>query len=66
MGLGMILQQRLTSVNPSSDKTWFWMPVGFALCFAFFPSGLVLFWLTDTLLAVVQLSWISLSGPVRK
>jgi len=60
MGLGMILQQRLTSANPRSDKTWFWMPVGFALCFSFFPAGLVLFWLTDTLLSVVQLSWISL------
>ncbi|MEK6775248.1 MAG: membrane protein insertase YidC [bacterium] len=64
MGLAMILQQRLTSASPSSDKTWIWIPVGFALCFSFFPAGLVLFWLTDTLLSVGQLFWISLRSKV--
>ncbi len=59
MGLGMILQQRLTSANPKDDKTWIWMPLGFALLFSFFPAGLVLFWLTDTLFSVVQLAWIA-------
>jgi len=59
MGLAMILQQRLTAVSPQSDRTWIWMPVGFALLFAFFPAGLVLFWLTDTLFSVGQLAWIT-------
>ncbi len=59
MGGAMILQQRLTSVNPGDDKTWIWMPLGFALLFAFFPAGLVLFWLADTLFSVGQLSWIA-------
>ncbi|MDX1764225.1 MAG: YidC/Oxa1 family membrane protein insertase, partial [bacterium] len=59
MGAAMILQQRLTGVNPGDDKTWIWMPLGFALLFAFFPAGLVLFWLADTLLSVGQLSWIA-------
>jgi YidC/Oxa1 family membrane protein insertase len=65
MGLAMILQQRLTSANPGSDKTWIWMPLGFALLFSFFPAGLVLFWFADTLLAVIQLSWIAIRSPER-
>jgi YidC/Oxa1 family membrane protein insertase len=60
MGCAMILQQRLTSVDPGDDKTWIWMPLGFALLFAFFPAGLVLFWLADTLFSVGQLSWIAM------
>ncbi len=59
MGLAMIVQQRLTAVSPQSDHTWIWMPVGFALLFSFFPAGLVLFWLTDTLFSVGQLAWIT-------
>jgi YidC/Oxa1 family membrane protein insertase len=59
MGLAMIIQQRLTAVSPESDKTWIWMPVGFALLFSFFPAGLVIFWLTDTLLSAGQLVWIT-------
>ncbi len=59
MGLAMIFQQRLTTVSPESNRTWIWMPVGFALLFSFFPAGLVLFWLTDTLCSVGQLAWIT-------
>jgi len=58
MGLAMIGQQYLTTVNPHEDKTWIWMPLGFALFFAFFPAGLVLFWLADSLFAVAQLALI--------
>lgn len=65
MGLAMILQQRLTAANPDSDKTWIWMPVGFAMLFSFFPAGLVLFWFADTLFAVLQLSWIVSKSPEK-
>ncbi len=59
MGLAMILQQRLTAAHPGEDLTWLYMPLGFALLFSFFPAGLVLFWLVDSLFSVAQLSWIS-------
>ncbi len=60
MGLAMVAQQRLTSIDPKTDKTWLWMPAIFTLIFAFFPAGLVLFWLIDTALAALQLSGIVL------
>ncbi|NOY53303.1 MAG: membrane protein insertase YidC [Deltaproteobacteria bacterium] len=66
MGLAMILQQRLTSANPGEDHTWLYMPLGFALLFSFFPAGLVLFWLVDSLFSVVQLAWISTSKRVMR
>ena len=66
MGLAMIFQQRLTTVNPQEDKTWIWMPVGFTLFFAFFPAGLVLFWLADSLFSVAQLSFIATKSGVGK
>ncbi len=59
MGGAMVLQQRLTSSNPGRDRTWIWIPVGFSLLFAFFPSGLVLFWFSDSLFSVGQLLWIA-------
>ncbi len=59
MGLAMILQQRLTAAKPGEDLTWLYMPLGFALLFSFFPAGLVLFWLVDSLFSVAQLGWIA-------
>jgi len=65
MGLAMILQQRLTAANPGEDLTWLWMPLGFALLFSFFPAGLVLFWLVDSLFSVAQLAWIASKNEGR-
>lgn len=65
MGLSMILQQRLTASDPESSRTWILMPLGFALLFAFFPAGLVLFWTTDTLFSVGQLGWIAFHSEGR-
>lgn len=59
MGLAMIFQQRLTAANPGEDFAWLYMPLGFALLFSFFPAGLVLFWLVDSLFSVGQLTLIS-------
>jgi YidC/Oxa1 family membrane protein insertase len=65
MGAAMIVQQRLTVANPKENRTWFWMPAGFALLFSFFPAGLVLFWLADSVLSVAQLAWIACREPGR-
>jgi YidC/Oxa1 family membrane protein insertase len=35
------------------------MPVMFTALFLFFPSGLVLYWLTNNLLSIAQQWWIT-------
>ncbi len=36
-----------------------WMPVFFTWLFLSFPSGLVLYWLTNNVLSIVQQHWIN-------
>ncbi len=48
-----------TSLNPTPPdpvqaKVMKWMPVMFAGMFAFFPAGLVLYWLTNSVLSIAQ------------
>lgn len=56
MGLGMLLQQRLTpsSADPAQAKMMMLMPVVFTIFFLKFPSGLVLYWFVSNLLSVLQ------------
>lgn len=56
MGLAMMGQMRAMSENPARERLWVLMPVGFTVLFAFFSAGLVLFWLTDTLVGWLQLT----------
>jgi YidC/Oxa1 family membrane protein insertase len=56
MAGAMFLQ---TSLNPAPPdplqaKIMKWMPVAFAGMFAFFPAGLVLYWLTNSVLSILQ------------
>jgi YidC/Oxa1 family membrane protein insertase len=48
-----------TSLNPAPPdplqaKIMKWMPMVFAGMFAFFPAGLVLYWLTNSVLSIAQ------------
>ncbi len=56
MGATMVLQQRLTP--SAADKVQRWMmtamPIVFTVFFLGFPSGLVLYWLTNNVLAIAQ------------
>lgn len=56
MGAAMLFQQRLnpTPADPVQAKVMQVMPVVFTGFFAFFPSGLVLYWVTNTSLSIVQ------------
>jgi YidC/Oxa1 family membrane protein insertase len=56
MGLGMFFQQKLnpTPPDPMQAKIMMAMPIVFTGMFAFFPSGLVLYWLTNSLLSIAQ------------
>jgi YidC/Oxa1 family membrane protein insertase len=58
----MWLTQKLTpspGMDPTQKKILQWMPVVFGVMFAFFPSGLVLYWLTNGLLGLAQQWWMT-------
>ncbi|MEJ2060778.1 MAG: membrane protein insertase YidC [Gammaproteobacteria bacterium] len=59
MGVTMFLQQRLNppQIDPMQQKIMMIMPVAFTFFFAFFPSGLVLYWLTNNILSIAQ-QWV--------
>ncbi|MFP4273112.1 MAG: membrane protein insertase YidC [Halothiobacillaceae bacterium] len=56
MGLSMWAQQKLnpTPMDPMQQKIFTWLPVVFTIFFAFFPAGLVLYWLVNNLLSIAQ------------
>ena len=61
--LGMYLSQKMTPTPPNADPMQAQMmklfPLVFAAMFAFFPSGLVLYWLMNMLIQVLQQWWYS-------
>jgi len=53
MGATMFLQQKLTATgDPAQSKMMMFMPVFFTVIFLKFPSGLVLYWLTNNILTL--------------
>jgi YidC/Oxa1 family membrane protein insertase len=56
MGAAMLLQQKLNPAptDPVQAKVMQIMPIMFTGFFAFFPSGLVLYWVTNTVLSIAQ------------
>ena len=56
MGVAMFVQQKLNPAppDPVQAKVMMFLPVMFTVFFAFFPSGLVLYWLTNSVLSVLQ------------
>jgi YidC/Oxa1 family membrane protein insertase len=56
MGIAMFIQQKLNPAppDPIQAKVMTILPVMFTGFFAFFPSGLVLYWLTNSVLSVAQ------------
>jgi YidC/Oxa1 family membrane protein insertase len=56
MGAAMLFQQRLNPApaDPMQAKVMQIMPIMFTGFFAFFPAGLVLYWVTNTLLSIAQ------------
>ena len=56
MGASQFLQQKLTpaSGDPMQRRIFLMMPVVFTFLFLKFPSGLVIYWLTNNVLTIVQ------------
>ncbi|MBI4218357.1 MAG: membrane protein insertase YidC [Elusimicrobia bacterium] len=62
MGGGMLLQQKISGsagADPTQAKIMMFMPVMFTVMFLNFPSGLVLYWLTNSILTIVSQAWFS-------
>ena len=55
MGAGMLLQQKISGPpgDPAQAKIMMLMPVMFTFMFLNFPSGMVLYWLTNSTLSII-------------
>ena len=56
MGVSMFIQQKLnpTPPDPMQAKVMQWLPVIFTFMFLWFPAGLVLYWVVNNTLSIVQ------------
>jgi YidC/Oxa1 family membrane protein insertase len=56
MAVAMFVQYKLnpTSPDPTQAKMMMVMPIAMSAMFAFFPAGLVLYYVTNTILGVAQ------------
>ena len=56
MGITMIIQQKLNPapMDPVQEKIMMMLPLVFTVFFAFFPSGLVLYWVVNNILSIAQ------------
>ncbi|MCU7938763.1 MAG: membrane protein insertase YidC [gamma proteobacterium symbiont of Bathyaustriella thionipta] len=63
MGVSMFVQQKLNPapMDPVQAKVMMMLPIIFTVFFAFFPSGLVLYWVVNNLLSIAQQWYITRS-----
>lgn len=56
MGISMFVQFKLNPapMDPIQQKVFQFMPIVFTVFFAFFPSGLVLYWVVNNILSISQ------------
>jgi len=68
MGVSMLLQQITTpsSGDPKQQKMMLILPVIFTFMFWSFPSGLVLYWLVNNLLTILQQMQVKKEGAASK
>jgi YidC/Oxa1 family membrane protein insertase len=59
MGVTMLLQHHLNPapLDPVQQKVMMMLPIVFTIFFAFFPSGLVLYWVVNNALSIAQ-QWV--------
>lgn len=56
MGITMFIQQKMTpsTADPMQQKIFLIMPIVFTFLFLNFPAGLVIYWLTNNVLSIIQ------------
>ncbi len=67
MGVTMLIQQKLNPapMDPVQQKVMTILPIIFTVFFAFFPSGLVLYWVVNNVLSIAQ-QWVITRSIDRK
>ncbi len=60
MGISMLVQQMLNPamMDPTQRKVMMVMPIIFTAFCLFFPAGLVLYWVTNNVLSILQQQWV--------
>lgn len=63
MGLSMLAQQKMSPApaDPMQAKVMMLMPVFFTVLFMYFPAGLVLYWVINTIASILQQWWVTKS-----
>ncbi len=61
MAVSMFIQQKMSPPPPDrmQAKLMMTMPVIFSITFFFFPSGLVLYWVVNNILSILQQWWVT-------
>jgi YidC/Oxa1 family membrane protein insertase len=56
MGASMFIQQKMSPApgDPAQAKVMMYLPIIFIVMFINLPSGLVLYWLTNNILSIMQ------------
>lgn len=54
MGASMLIQQKMTTTDPSQKMMTMMMPIFFTFIFYTFPSGLLLYWLVMNILSIAE------------
>ncbi|MDR3330759.1 MAG: membrane protein insertase YidC [Endomicrobium sp.] len=67
MGIGMFLQQKMTAVtsDPMQKRMIYLMPVIFTIMFWGFPSGLVIYWITNSIVSMIEQYFIIKKDSIR-
>ncbi len=72
MGISMYIQQKMTptgGTDPFQEKIMLFMPIFLTFLFLNFPSGLVIYWLANNILSIIQQYYVEKKfsgGSVRK
>lgn len=61
MGVSMLIQQKLNPapLDPIQQKVMMILPIIFTIFFAFFPAGLVLYWVVNNIISIAQQYYIT-------
>lgn len=61
MGVSMLIQQKLNPapLDPIQQKVMMILPIIFTVFFAFFPAGLVLYWVVNNIISIAQQYYIT-------
>ncbi len=68
MGATMVLQQKMTpsTMDPKQAKMMMLMPIVFTFMFLSFPAGLVIYWLINNILGIIQQHYANVAADKKE